>query len=85
MSLCCLTSTRPAWDESLTSLLSERWPGECFMPLGYGGGVRTMEHARRLFSEGVEKVVLGSILSENPGVVGEIADAYGAQAVVGGH
>jgi len=34
----------------------ERIAGECFMPLCYGGGVRTVEQARRIFSLGVISV-----------------------------
>src|SRR5687767_9477415 len=38
--------------------LIEQFAGECFMPLCYGGGIRTVEQARRLFGLGVEKVCL---------------------------
>ena len=34
--------------------------GECFMPICYGGGIRTVEHARRLFALGVEKVLINT-------------------------
>ena len=33
---------------------------ECFMPLSYGGGIRSMEDCEQLFSIGAEKVVIGS-------------------------
>src|SRR6266550_118167 len=36
--------------------LIEQLAGECFMPLAYGGGVTTVEQARRLFALGVEKL-----------------------------
>ncbi len=55
---------------------------ECFMPLCYGGGVRTFAHARRLFSSGVEKICLQSAALENPALISQIADHYGSQAVV---
>src|SRR6185369_11419262 len=35
--------------------LIEEFAGECFMPLTYGGGIRTVEQARRLYAIGVEK------------------------------
>lgn len=56
--------------------------GECFMPLCYGGGIRTAEEAKAIFSLGVEKVALQSAFIRDPGVVREIADHAGEQAVV---
>ena len=58
--------------------------GECFMPLSYGGGIRTIEHARRLFSVGIEKVLINTAVSEEPSLVARIADEYGSQAVIAG-
>lgn len=69
-------SREPRFDliESLTS--------ECFMPLCYGGGVRTKDQAERIFQLGVEKIALNSALFENPQVATEIAKIYGSQSVV---
>lgn len=36
--------------------LIQQFAGECFMPLCYGGGIRTLEQANQLFALGVEKV-----------------------------
>ncbi len=33
----------------------ELFAGECFMPLCYGGGVRTVDQAARIFDLGIEK------------------------------
>src|SRR3972149_6419120 len=33
---------------------------ECFMPLGYGGGIRSMEDIQKLLQIGMEKVVLNT-------------------------
>ncbi|MFS2109177.1 AglZ/HisF2 family acetamidino modification protein [Sphingomonas sp. Sphisp140] len=60
----------------------EELASECFMPLCYGGGIRTAEDARTLFSLGVEKVALQSVVATNPGIIREIADRAGEQAVV---
>ena len=62
--------------------LIEEIASECFMPLTYGGGVRDKEGARRLFSLGVEKVSLNSIMFDRPEVINEIADDFGTQSVV---
>lgn len=55
---------------------------ECFMPLCYGGGVRSVEDAQRLFENGVEKVAVNTAALANPGLIGEIAKRYGSQSVV---
>jgi cyclase len=53
-----------------------------FIPLAVGGGVRTLEDARRLLSAGADKVALNTAAVETPEVVSEIAEGYGRQAVV---
>jgi cyclase len=55
---------------------------ECFMPLGYGGGIRTLEQARQLFSLGVEKIIINSYAIENPSFIRNLADMVGSQSVV---
>lgn len=62
--------------------LIESVASECFMPLGYGGGISTVEQARQIFASGVEKVVLQTAALENPRLVGEIAQRFGSQSVV---
>ena len=54
---------------------------ECFMPLAYGGGVRGLEDAKRLFFLGVEKVILRTSAARDLSVVHEIADFAGSQSV----
>lgn len=56
--------------------------GECFMPLSYGGGVKTIDQARKLFSIGIEKIILNSSVHSNPMLVNELSFHYGAQSVV---
>ena len=55
---------------------------ECFMPLGYGGGIRSLEDAKKIFDIGFEKVALNTQALENPGLITEIARHYGSQAVI---
>jgi len=56
--------------------------GEAFMPMSYGGGIRSFDDAKMIFDAGYEKVVLNTILFSNPDLVNKIASVYGAQAVV---
>lgn len=60
----------------------EQLAGECFMPLCYGGGIRSADDARALFKIGVEKVALQSAALRDPQIIREIADFAGEQAVV---
>ncbi len=55
---------------------------EAFMPVGYGGGVTSLQQVERLFKLGVEKVVLNSVLAEQPQLLSEASRVFGAQSVV---
>lgn len=55
---------------------------ECRMPLCYGGGVKTVSHARQIINLGAEKVALSSAAVENPQLVSDIAAAVGQQSVI---
>jgi len=55
---------------------------ECFMPLGYGGGIRTMDDIQRIFALGVEKVIINSSAHSNPSLVSAAAASYGSQSIV---
>ncbi|MES2205627.1 MAG: AglZ/HisF2 family acetamidino modification protein [Pseudomonadota bacterium] len=57
---------------------------ECFMPICYGGGIRSLEDAERLIASGVEKIALNTAALQRPALVGEIARRYGSQSVVVG-
>lgn len=62
--------------------LIERLANQSMMPLCYGGGVKTVEQAQRIFSLGVEKIALSSAVLTNPNLITQIADRVGAQSVV---
>lgn len=55
---------------------------ECRMPFCYGGGVKTVEHAKKIISLGAEKVALSSEALSNPEILKAIGNAVGVQSVV---
>ena len=55
---------------------------ECFMPLGYGGGIRSLADAKSVFDIGFEKIVVNSAAAEDPTLISTIANQYGSQAVI---
>jgi cyclase len=62
--------------------LIERLASQSMMPLCYGGGVKTVEQAQRIFSLGIEKIALSSAVLHNPELITEISDRVGAQSVI---
>lgn len=68
---------RPPQFDRLKDIVSE-----VFIPLAYGGGIRSMEDVRILFSIGIEKIVLNTSSFENPAIIRAAADHAGSQAVV---
>lgn len=62
--------------------LIEKFAGECFMPLTYGGGIRTVDQAGRLFSLGVEKISVQTSALDDLSFVREVSDKFGSQSIV---
>ncbi len=60
----------------------EEVASECFMPLAYGGGIRSVDEARRILKLGVEKVVFNTTAWRTPSVLTDVSREFGAQAVV---
>ena len=60
----------------------ELWASECRMPLCYGGGIKTVEQAKRIFSLGVEKIALSYEAINNRKIISKISKIVGCQSVV---
>jgi len=54
----------------------------CFMPVGVGGGVRSVEDARALLRAGADKISINTAAVEDPDLIRRCADAFGSQCVV---
>lgn len=70
------TGAEPNYD------LIARIAGECFMPVCYGGGIRTVEQARRIVASGIEKIAVNSMAIDRPQLLSEISQELGASSVV---
>jgi len=55
---------------------------EAFVPMGYGGGVKTVDDVKKLLNSGVEKVVINTAAVENPNLITEAASVFGSQSIV---
>lgn len=55
---------------------------EAFMPIGYGGRIKSLEDARKLFSLGIEKVILNTQAFKNPEFISALSKEFGSQSVV---
>lgn len=64
--------------EDVIRIVSER----CFMPLTFGGGIRTLEDARRRFAFGADKITINSQALRQPEFITAVAKEFGSQAVV---
>lgn len=56
---------------------------EAFMPMAYGGGIKTLEHIRKIFSLGFEKIVINTSSYDTPELIQNAAAIYGSQSIVG--
>jgi cyclase len=57
---------------------------QVFIPLTVGGGVRTLDDARRLLRVGADKVSVNSAAVAEPALIDQLADTFGTQCVVVG-
>jgi len=60
----------------------EQIASEAFMPLGYGGGIKTTQQMEKLFKIGIEKIIINTAIHENPALLREASQIFGSQSVV---
>ena len=62
--------------------LVRRCAEEIFIPFTIGGGIRSVDDARKLLREGAEKISVNTAAVERPELISEIAGEFGTQCVV---
>ncbi|CAN5668062.1 AglZ/HisF2 family acetamidino modification protein [soil metagenome] len=55
---------------------------ECFMPLGYGGALRSISDIEELLNIGIEKAIINSYAVENSDFVKEASEKFGSSTIV---
>ena len=56
--------------------------GEAFMPVAYGGSIKTLEQISEIILNGAEKVILNSVAFSQPDLITKAANIYGSQSIV---
>lgn len=67
--------------ETMVDVVS-RTAEQVFIPFTVGGGIRTVEDARRMLRAGADKVSVNTSAVQDPGLIRAIADEFGSQCVV---
>ena len=62
--------------------LIQKISSECFMPVCYGGGIRSLNDAKKVFSLGVEKISLKSSILYDSSLISELTNYFGSQSIV---
>ena len=55
----------------------------CFLPIAAGGGVTSIDGARKLLHSGADKIVVNTAIFEKPELLYALADEFGQQCIVG--
>ena len=66
---------------SLENIL-EKTVKNVFVPITAGGGIRTVNDARKMLLNGADKVAINSAAIKNPKLVSELANTFGSQSIV---
>tara|TARA_B100000427_G_scaffold34558_2_gene25116 strand:+ start:11065 stop:11838 length:774 start_codon:yes stop_codon:yes gene_type:complete len=71
-------------NKSINFDLIETIVDEAFMPIAYGGGINNLDDINQLFNIGIEKVVLTTIAFNDPDLIQQASNRFGAQSIAVG-
>ena len=55
---------------------------QCFVPITYGGGITTLEDAKKIFNLGAEKISLQSTFFDNKDLIKSLVKYFGSQIII---
>lgn len=61
----------------------EEIANECFMPLAYGGGIKSVADIKKILQIGLEKVAINSEAFSHPELITNAAAQFGSQSIIG--
>ena len=70
------------YDRNSLNDIIEQTTQEVFVPVTVGGGVRSVEDARKLLASGADKVGINTAAVKNPKLITDVAHRFGSQAIV---
>ncbi len=80
--LCILDISDDRFDREPNYELLKDIAEQAFMPLSYGGGIKTFEQIKKIINIGYEKIVINTSFIENPDLIKEAAEYFGNQSIV---
>lgn len=69
-------------DSSIDFEYLELLASECFIPMCYGGGIRSLETAIKIYSLGFEKLSINMTAAQDPQFIKSLSSYFGSQSVV---
>ena len=75
-----ITASSDARDTTVE--MAARVAEQVFIPFTIGGGIRSVEDARRLLRAGADKVAMNTAAIHRPELIAEVADRFGNQVLV---
>ena len=77
-----LDITASSDDRDLILPVIEAVADQVFIPLTVGGGVRSVEDVRRLLNAGADKISINTAAIQQPNLIRDCSDKFGAQCIV---
>ena len=78
-----VNNTGSLFNTTLDSKIVKNIRSKVTMPIAGGGGINSTSEVERLIKSGCDKIILNTLLYENPKIFSEIVSIFGSSSVVG--